>query len=99
MTTRTKTLAASALLLAAHLPQAAAEVVIDAGGMTVTGQRELPKVLYIVPWKKMQAAEIETPKTGSLVEDVLAPVDPEIFKIRLQYFDILSANNTPGGSD
>ncbi len=71
---------------------ASAQVEIESKGMTVTGQRELPKVLYIVPWKRMQTSEIEAPHTTALVADVLAPIDPPSFKKRLQYFEILDAN-------
>lgn len=86
----------SALALSAALillsGGAYAQVEIESQGMTVTGQRELPKVLYIVPWKRMQSSEIEAPQNSALVADVLDPIDPPSFKKRLQYFEILDAN-------
>lgn len=90
----TPKLAALALssTLALFCGGASAQVEIESKGMTVTGQRELPKVLYIVPWKRMQSSEIEAPQTSALVADVLDPIDPASFRKRLQYFEILDAN-------
>ena len=68
----------------------AQEQVIDAEGMTIYGQRELPKVMYIVPWKKTKSAEIDMPMTESLVSDVLDPIDPEVFRRKIKYFELMN---------
>lgn len=56
-------------------------------GMAVIGNRELPKALFIVPWKDPVAAEAPNRPVNSLVNDALQPVDPEVFRRKLQYFD------------
>ena len=66
--------------------------VLDAEGMTVYGQRELPKVMYIVPWKKTKSAEIDMPMTESLVADVLDPIDPEVFRRQIKYYELMHSS-------
>jgi hypothetical protein len=82
------------------LPGAAApqdaEVQLQSEGMNVYGQSELPKVLYIVPWKRRQPGEIEMPASKSLASDVLEPIDPEIFRRQIRYHElILQSQRTP----
>lgn len=79
------TLMTLALLSAA----AQAEVELKAQGMTVFGQSELPKVLYIVPWKRKELPEIEAPQSVSLVNDILTPIDPPIFERQLHYYELM----------
>ncbi len=68
---------------------AAAETELKSDGMTVYGQSELPKVLYIVPWKRRQAGEIDMPTSKSLASDVLEPIDPEIFRRQIRYHELI----------
>jgi hypothetical protein len=49
----------------------------------IIGNRELPKVLYIVPWKKPNAAEFSGRPPSSLMDEVLAPLDREVFRRQL----------------
>ncbi|MDH5517945.1 MAG: hypothetical protein OEY36_09050 [Gammaproteobacteria bacterium] len=47
----------------------------------ITGNSELPKILYVVPWKKVAATEIDYQlKVHGMTDDMLRPVDPEEFK-------------------
>ncbi|HZF16250.1 MAG TPA: hypothetical protein VE046_09940 [Steroidobacteraceae bacterium] len=55
----------------------------------VTGNRELPKVLYIVPWKKADLGDLVGKPMNSLVDEVLAPVDRDVFKRQLRYYGAL----------
>lgn len=96
-----RTLAATAValclvLLPGTTPAQEAEVQLQSEGMNVYGQSELPKVLYIVPWKRRQAGEIEMPASQSLTSDVLEPIDPEIFRRQIRYHElILQSQHTP----
>lgn len=67
----------------------AAEPNLDLQGATITGNRELPKVLYIVPWKKPDPADLGADAGPSAIDDVLAPVDREVFERQLEYYDAL----------
>lgn len=53
---------------------------------SVTGNRELPKVLYIVPWKKSDLGDLSGRPVNSLLDEVLSPVDREVFQRHLQYY-------------
>lgn len=66
-----------------------AEVELKAQGMTVFGQSELPKVLYIVPWKNKELPEVEAPQTASLVNDMLTPIEPAIFERQVHYYELM----------
>ncbi len=71
-----------------------AQTVIESKGMTVTGYRELPKVLYIVPWKTPSAdKDLIAPNSDTLMADVLDPLDREIFKRRIEYFDLMQLHD------
>ncbi len=48
-------------------------------GMSVTGTQDSPKVLYIVPWKTIDAVPAE-PYVSGLLDEVFAPVDPVEFE-------------------
>jgi len=65
-----------------------AEQALDLQGATITGNRELPKVLYIVPWKKPDPADLGG-AGPNMMDEVLAPVDREVFARQLQYYDAL----------
>ncbi len=58
----------------------------------IRGNRELPRVMYIVPWKDPAAAELSGRPLNSLIEDVLGPLDREVFRRELSYFEQLHAN-------
>ena len=58
---------------------------------SVTGNQELPKVLYIVPWKEADAGDLTGRPVQSLLDEVLAPIDREVFQRQISYFDQLHA--------
>jgi hypothetical protein len=55
----------------------------------ITGNRELPKVMVIVPWKKAHLGELTGRPANSLLNEVLEPVDREVFRRELRYFESL----------
>ncbi len=64
---------------------------IALGTTTVTGNRELPKVMYIVPWKKSDIGDLSGKPVNSLLDEVLAPVDRDVFRREIVYYHVLSA--------
>ncbi len=62
---------------------------IELDASSIRGNQELPKVLYIVPWKDPSLAELVGKPVNSLVDEVLAPVDREVFRRQTRYFDQL----------
>ena len=64
---------------------------IELEGSAITGNRELPKVLYIVPWKKSDLGDLIGRPANSLIDEVLAPVDRDVFKRQIEYFATLNS--------
>ena len=73
-----------ALLLAAA-GSAWAQDRADIDKTQVIGNRELPKVLYIVPWKKPVAGGLSGRPVASVLDEALAPIDREVFKRQVDY--------------
>lgn len=55
----------------------------------ITGNRELPKVMYIVPWKRADLGDLAGRPVNSLLDEVLAPVDRDVFKRENRYYRAL----------
>ncbi len=55
----------------------------------ITGNQELPKVLYIVPWKKSDPGDLIGRPVNTLLDEVLAPLDREEFIRQVDYYDDL----------
>ena len=51
----------------------------------IIGNRELPKVLYIVPWKKPVPSELSGRPVASVLDEALAPIDRDVFRRQIQY--------------
>ena len=66
-----------------------AEQEMELEGMSVVGNSELPKALFIVPWKESEFALVPERPVNSLVNEVLQPVDPDVFRRKLHYFDLV----------
>ncbi|HEX6999202.1 MAG TPA: hypothetical protein VF322_13765 [Gammaproteobacteria bacterium] len=62
---------------------------LDLGTTSITGNQELPKVLYIVPWKQSDLGELVGRPANTLLDEVLAPIDPEEFERHLSYYETL----------
>jgi hypothetical protein len=73
------------LLALLALSQARAEDRLDLESSTVTGNRELPKVMVIVPWKKANPGDLPGRPLHSLLDEALSPVDREVFRRRLEF--------------
>jgi len=61
------------------------------GATDITGNKELPKVMVIVPWKDSLGAGGVIKPTDSLLDDVLQPVDRGVFQRQIRYYGQLDA--------
>ena len=52
----------------------------------ITGNQELPKVLYIVPWQKSDPGDLMGRPVNTLLDEVLAPIDREEFIRQVDYY-------------
>jgi len=62
---------------------------IELGRTEITGNQELPKVLYIVPWQKSDPGDLMGKPINTLLDEVLAPIDREEFIRQVDYYDDL----------
>ena len=76
--------ALAALLLALAAPGFAQDRA-DIDRTRIVGERELPKVLYIVPWKKPLPGGFSGRPVVSVLDEALAPVDRDVFRRQIQY--------------
>jgi hypothetical protein len=72
----------------------------------ITGNRELPKVLYIVPWRRSDLGDLVGRPANSLLDEVLQPIDRDVFLRENRYYDALKpdaagsrAGTVPGSGD
>jgi hypothetical protein len=87
---------ASSTRPAAPAPNSRAMDTLDLGTTSITGNQELPKVLYIVPWKKSDLGDLVGRPVNTLLDEVLEPVDPEVFQRHLSYYDALYGKGQKG---
>lgn len=67
------------------------EDVVEMSGISIIGNRELPKTLFIVPWKNSEVG-VETELTNTLNEG-LQPLDREVFNRELEYYEFSHGAN------
>ena len=66
----------------------------ELSGMSIVGNDEAPKSLYIVPWKSSEIG-IET-GLDMLLNERAVPVDRDVFKRQLDFYEVRT-ETTPGG--
>jgi len=74
------------LLVAMGAGSAHAEDRIKLKETGIQGNSELPKVLYIVPWKK-QVIDTSPVEVDSMVDDVMQPIDREVLRRQVIYYE------------
>jgi hypothetical protein len=79
-------------------PKGNAKDRIELDTTQITGNRELPKVLYIVPWKHSDLSDLAGRPANSLLDEVLTPVDRDVFQRENRYYRALQPDEPrPGG--
>ena len=74
-----------ALTMLVNATTVLAESRIELDETKVQGASELPKVLYIVPWKKTEMAT-KPVKLTTMVEEVMTPVDRDVLQRQVQFY-------------
>lgn len=87
----------------AQPPRTRAQDRLELDTTQITGNRELPRVLYVVPWKRSDLGDLTGRPANSLLDEVLAPVDRDVFKRQNRYYDALkpdaAGGHTAGGAE
>ena len=73
------------LALVSAAPMSFAQDRADIDRTQIIGNRELPKVLYIVPWKKPLPGDLAGRPLTSVLDEALAPVDRDVFRRQVSY--------------
>jgi len=81
---------------AARVPKGTDRVELET--TDITGNRELPKVLYIVPWKRSDLGDLVGKPANSLLDEVLQPIDREVFLRQNRYYDALKPDAPGSGA-
>ena len=55
-------------------------------GMSIVGNNEAPKSLYIVPWKSSEIG-METDLSSNLLNESLIPVDKDVFLREVNFYN------------
>ncbi len=84
------------LILLLVLDAAHGEDKIEMELTVVKGNKELPKVLYVVPWKRLADGNVQQKLVlHSLFEDVFDPIEPTAFEHYVEDYRYF-ANSQPG---
>jgi hypothetical protein len=67
---------------------------IEMEGTEITGNKELPRVLYIVPWKTAERFEIDSPPIASIMERRLEPLERPAFRRTIRYHEAIFSKAT-----
>ena len=82
---QTAALLAALLAVLASAAPVLAQDRADIDRTKIIGNRELPKVLYIVPWKQPLPGDLSDRLPSSVLDEALAPIDRDVFRRQLQY--------------
>jgi hypothetical protein len=64
---------------------------MELSGMSIVGNDEAPKSLYIVPWKSSEIG-VET-SLNSMLNEGDRPVDRDVFKRQLEFYNVSIAES------
>lgn len=69
----------------------AAEIEETVLGMNVSGNKEAPNLLYIIPWKE-SSEKASPPDVYRLMDEIYSTVDPDVFQKEVTFFEQLQAD-------
>ncbi len=89
-----KILLIAAILLTSSIQAVYAEQRTELEGISIIGNKELPNILYIVPWKTPEIPNmIDIPLT-TLINHSLEPIDRQTVIREEQYYNALQSLNS-----
>lgn len=82
-----KILVVTIALLISSFRLFAEDDVKELSGISIIGNKEAPKSLYIVPWKNSQVG-VETSLTSGLLDESSRLIDKEVFLRELEFYEL-----------
>jgi len=79
-------------------PAAKSQDRIELDTTQISGNRELPKVMYVVPWRKADPGEFAGRPPSSLLDEALTPVDRDVFRRQNRYYAALEGGSPGAGA-
>ena len=64
----------------------------ELSGISIIGNKEAPKSLYIVPWQNSEVGVATSLRSG-LLDDSMRPVDKEVFLRELDFYELSHTKN------
>lgn len=61
-------------------------------GMNVSGNKEAPNILYIIPWKD-STYDATPPEVTRLMDEIYSTVDPDVYEKEVLFFEQLTEVN------
>ena len=59
----------------------------ELSGISIIGNKEAPKSLYIVPWKNSEVG-VRTSLVSGLLDETMKPVDKDVFMRELNFYEL-----------
>jgi hypothetical protein len=72
---------------------------LELGATDVRGNSELPTVMYVVPWKRSDLGDLVGKPVNSLVDEVLQPLDRDVFRRENRYYEAVKPEEAAAKSD
>jgi len=67
---------------------------LEMEGTSIIGNKELPNVLYIVPWKSTETVNFPSPPIDSIMDQTLKPLDRNAFRRQIRYHSAIFSKST-----
>jgi len=64
----------------------------ELSGISIIGNKEAPKSLYIVPWQNSEVG-VATSLSSGLLDDSMRPLDKEVFLRELDFYELSHGRN------
>lgn len=68
---------------------ARAEIRLDLEATSIIGNREVPRIIYLLAWKKAPQGDILQQQLDSLHNAEVKPLDRDVFNRRIGYHELL----------
>lgn len=76
-------------VLSLHCNYVVAEDKVELEGARIFGNKDLPNITYIVPWKDEKLEPLRVQPITSLFDEALAPIDRDVFVREVEYYELL----------